>query len=60
MPEIKTDPITCVDDEGNDVVCFNSEHTLADIVRWIMINRCEAEEIFRILGSELEKPDLLN
>ena len=60
MAEIKSAPIVGIDDQCDDVVCFNSEHTLADIVRWIMTNRSEAEEIFRMLASEIEKPDLLN
>ena len=33
--EIKRKPISDTDDAGNPTVTFDSEHTVADIVRWI-------------------------
>ena len=55
MGEVKTPPIAGVDENGDDVVCFNADHSLGDIVRWIMQNRGEAEDIYQMLGLELEK-----
>lgn len=60
MAEVRTDPVIGVDENGDDVVCFNDSHFLADVVRWIMQNRSEAEEVFSMLGLELEKPALLH
>lgn len=60
MAEIKTQPIKGVDDDGDEVVCFNAGHTLADVARWILENRQDAEEIHRMLGDELSKPALIN
>ena len=52
MPEIKTPPV-----KFNGMACFHDDHTLADIVRWIMQNRSEAEEVHRMLGEELQKQE---
>ena len=60
MAEIQTPPIEGVDEEGNQIVCFTEDHTLSDIVRWLMGNRSDAEEVHRMLGEELEKPARLN
>lgn len=60
MAEIKTPPIYGVDEDGSDVVCFSDDHFLSDIVRWLMQNRSEAEEVHMLLGEELEKPERLN
>jgi hypothetical protein len=50
MPEVKTAPVLM-----KGMTCFHKDHTLADIVRWIMGNRSEAEEIHRMLGEELAR-----
>lgn len=39
------------------VMIFGEDHTLSDIVRWIMSNRSDAEEIHRMLGEALAGND---
>lgn len=53
--EIKTNPIIVHDKNGDEIICFNSKHTLADIVRWLMRNRSEAEDVLDMLKEELSK-----
>lgn len=55
MAEIKTPPFREMDKNGDEVVCFASSHTLADIVRWLMENRAAAAEVHRMLGEELNQ-----
>ena len=45
-PEIRTD-------ETGEWVTFGPDHSLADIARWIMRNRGEAEDLHMILGDML-------
>ena len=45
-PEIRTD-------ETGEWVTFGPDHSLADIARWIMRNRGEAEDLHTILGEML-------
>lgn len=53
MAEIKTPPIFTSDVDGDEIVSFTAAHTLSDIVRWIMSNRVDAEEIYEMLGNHL-------
>ena len=49
MTEVKTPPV-----EGHgETVSFTPDHSLADIARWIMCNRSEAEDLHVILGQML-------
>jgi hypothetical protein len=53
MIEVCTPPLILSGDDG-DLVAFGDNHTLADIARWIMRNRSEAEELYMILGQMLD------
>lgn len=54
MPEIKTDPVTIVvDDQAYS--CFGEEHTLADIARWLLRNKSEAEEVVELIQEGLKE-----
>lgn len=44
-------------DTGETLTVFDGEHTLGDIVRWIMESRVDAEEVYAMLGEALAKPD---
>jgi hypothetical protein len=55
MPEVCTPPYTYKDLYDETYEAFGPEHTLADIARWIMQNRSDAEEIHRMLGDMLEE-----
>lgn len=50
MSEVMTLPIQ----DGSDTVSFTPDHSLADIARWIMGNRSEAEDLHMILGQMLD------
>lgn len=50
MSEVMTPPI----DGGADIVSFTPDHSLADIARWIMGNRSEAEDLHAMLGQMLD------
>ena len=53
MAEVKRDPITSTDANGNDLVTFDADHSWADVARWAMQNRTDAEELHRILTAML-------
>lgn len=53
MAEVKTAPIEGRDEHG-ETWTFTEAHSLADIARWVMRNRSEAEEVHRMLGEMLE------
>jgi hypothetical protein len=55
MAEIQTPPTITYDDQGDEVITFTSSHTLSDIVRWLMTNPVDAEEVHGMLGDELLK-----
>ena len=57
MSEIKTPPISWLDEGGDKVVGFTAEHTLADIARWIMENPVDAKELHLILGELIKEFD---
>ena len=54
MAEVCTPPKIRQDKHGDDVVTFTSKHTLADICRWIMQNRGDAEDVYFMLGQMLD------
>lgn len=53
MAEIKTKPFKITNAAGDEYFAFGPEHTLADIVRWLMENSFDAEEVRRMLEKEL-------
>ena len=54
MSEVMTAPAITHDNHGDEIVTFSAEHSLADIARWIMRNRGEAEDLHMILGQMLD------
>lgn len=52
MGEIMRTPIT-VQLRDNAITIFDEDHTLSDIVRWLMSNKVDAEEVHRMLGEQL-------
>ncbi len=52
MAEICIPPVT-VRLDGEDHDAFGPHHSLADIVRWLMRNRSEAEEVRDMLTEAL-------
>lgn len=54
MAEVMTQPIFTTDTDGDEIVSFNARHSLADIARWIMQNRGEAEDLHAMLGQMLD------
>lgn len=58
MAEIKTPPVRIPIEpffsEAKYYDAFSDEdHSLSDIVRWILQNRVDAEEVYRMLGEAL-------
>jgi hypothetical protein len=57
MPEIMTPPIKWAHpDSGVEYVMFTNKHTLADIARWILENKKDAEEILQMLAENILPP----
>lgn len=58
MSEIKRDPITMPDPNnyGEVLECFDCNHSLADIARWIARNEAEAEEMVFLLQGIIRGP----
>jgi hypothetical protein len=54
MSEVLTPPKIKVDKHGNEWVTFGPHHSLADVCRWIMQNRSEAEDVHAMLGQMLD------
>lgn len=52
MSEIMTPPTKIVVGEV-EYEAFRDGHSLADIVRWLMGNRSDAEEVHMLLGEAL-------
>lgn len=55
MSEVKRDPIISLDVNGDEIAAFDANHSLADIARWLLRNRAEAEELHLILGDMLQE-----
>jgi hypothetical protein len=53
MSEVCTPPYKSTDKHGDDLFTFGPDHTLADIARWIMEHRGDAEDIHSMLGQML-------
>lgn len=55
MSEIMRDPHHTIID-GKECAAFDDDHSLSDIVRWLMQNRPDAEEMHYLLGVALAPP----
>lgn len=55
MPEIKRKPMKLTKENGAVLTVFSEHHTLGDIVRWIMENRSDAEDVYCLLKEALGK-----
>lgn len=53
MSEVMREPHISHDKDGNELVTFDADHSLADIARWLMKNRGEAEDLQGLLGQML-------
>jgi len=53
MAEIKRDPVTLINKAtGEEWICFDEDHTLSDIARWILNgNPVDAGELIRLLTT---------
>lgn len=63
MPEVKTPINEYYRKDGLKYVCITENHTLADIARWLLNNKSEAEEMLWLLqeglnDSKRNTPDL--
>jgi predicted Fe-S protein YdhL (DUF1289 family) len=58
MSEVKREPIIMPDpdNDGEVLECFDCNHSLADIARWIAKNEAEAEEVIALLQGILRGP----
>lgn len=54
MTEVCTPPLILRHIDGSEMAAFGDNHSLADIARWIMQNRGEAEDLHMILGQMLD------
>lgn len=54
MSEVMTPPTVTQDTNGDPLVTFTADHSLADIARWIMQNRADAQDLHMILGQMLD------
>lgn len=54
MAEIKTLPIEMCDKHGNKEYTFTENHTLADVVRWLL-TQGDGEEIMYLLKEEINE-----
>lgn len=56
MAEVQTPPVTITVGDKS-YAAFSEEHTLADIARWALSNKVDAEEVIRLLQEMLEEVD---
>jgi len=54
MAEVMREPHIGTCEDGSEMTMFDADHSLADIARWIMRNRSEAEELHMMLGQMLD------
>ena len=54
MTEVRLDPIVTEDTDGNPVITFTDDHTIRDILRYLLSTGVDAEElIYHINDPEL-------
>ena len=45
MSEVRLDPIVTEDTDGNPVITFTEDHTIRDILRYLLSTGVDAEEL---------------
>jgi hypothetical protein len=53
MAEIMTPPVVTTDGDGDPRYTFGEEHSWGDVVRWIMTNPRDGEEVLHLLQEAL-------
>ena len=54
MSEVRREPIKTEDTDGNPVITFTEDHTIRDIIRYLLSTGVDAEElIYHINDPEL-------
>jgi hypothetical protein len=54
MSEVKLKPIETEDNDGNPIISFTEDHTIRDIIRYLLSTGMEASElIYHIKDSTL-------
>ena len=54
MTEVRLDPIVTEDTDGNPVITFTDDHTIRDILRYLLSTGVDADElIYHINDPEL-------
>ena len=55
MSEVRLDPIVTEDTDGNPVITFTEDHTIRDILRYLLSTGVDASELI----YHINDPDLL-
>jgi len=55
MSEVRRKPIVTEDTDGNPVISFTEDHTIRDIIRYLLSTGVDAEELY----DHINDPDLL-
>ena len=55
MTEVRRKPIVTEDTDGNPVITFTEDHTIRDILRYLLSTGVDAEELY----DHINDPDLL-
>jgi len=56
MSEVRRKPIETEDDDGNPVITFTEDHTIRDIIRYLLSTGVDAEELY----DHINDPELLD
>jgi len=56
MTEVRRKPIEPEDTDGNPVITFTEDHTIRDILRYILSTGVDAEELY----DHINDPELLD
>jgi len=56
MTEVRRKPIETEDTDGNPVITFTEDHTIRDILRYILSTGVDAEELY----DHINDPELLD
>lgn len=55
MNEVRRKPIVTEDTDGNPVITFTEDHTIRDILRYLLFTGVDAEELY----DHINDPELL-
>lgn len=55
MSEVRRKPIVTEDTDGNPVITFTEDHTIRDILRYLLSTGVDAEELY----DHINDPELL-